>query len=78
MIRKIDINPAKALRASKIEFRGLRARGVPAILLGVGAIVLAAGASRALVAGAPALPETLRELRGLLESRRDDKRQLKA
>ncbi len=62
------------MRTWKLEIGGLKARGVPAILLGAAAIVVAAGATRALAAGAPNLPETLRELRGLLESR--DQRRL--
>jgi hypothetical protein len=64
------IDPVQALRASKLRYGGLRAQGVPAILLGVAAIVLAAGAMRSLGAAAPNLPETLREMRALLESNR--------
>jgi len=64
---------AKALRVSKLRFGDLRAQGLPAILLGVAGIVLAAGAMRALQAGAPTLPETLRELRQLIESNRRSK-----
>jgi hypothetical protein len=70
-------DPVRLLRASKLRVGTVRAQGVPAILLGVAAIVvgaativLSAGATRALQLGAPALPETLRELRMLLESRR--------
>jgi hypothetical protein len=69
MAEKPPYDPAKMMRTWKLEVGCLKARGVPAILLGAAAIVLAAGATRALVAGAPNLPETLRELRGLLESR---------
>jgi len=68
-----NIDPAKALRASKLRIGSLRAQGVPAILLGAAAIVLAAGAMRALKAGAPNLPDTLRELRQLIESNRRSK-----
>jgi hypothetical protein len=68
-----NLDPAKALRASKLRLGPLRAQGVPAILFGVAGIVLAAGAMRALTAGAPNLPETIRELRGLLESNRRSK-----
>ncbi len=64
------LDPAKALRASKLRYGGLKAQGVPAILLGVATIVVAAGAMRALAAGAPALPDTIRELRHLIESNR--------
>jgi hypothetical protein len=66
-------DPAKALRVSKLRFGNVRAQGIPAILLGVAAIVLAAGAMRALKAGAPNLPETIRELRALIESNRRSK-----
>lgn len=68
-----SIDPAKALRASKIRLGNLRAQGVPAILLGVAGIVLAAGAMRALQVGAPNLPETIREIRALIESNRRSK-----
>jgi hypothetical protein len=67
------IDPAKALRVSKLRFGNLRAQGVPAILLGVAGIVLAAGAMKALQAGAPTLPDTIREMRQLLESNRRSK-----
>lgn len=68
-----SIDPAKALRASKLRLGTFRARGVPAILFGVAGIVLAAGAMRALQAGAPNLPDTIRELRQLIESNRRSK-----
>jgi hypothetical protein len=63
----------RALRASKLRFGEARAQGLPAILLGVAGIVLAAGAMRALQAGAPSLPDTIREFRALLESNRRTK-----
>jgi len=66
-------DPARALRVSKLRIGNLRAQGVPAILLGVAGIVLAAGAMRALQAGAPNLPETIREIRQLIESNRRSK-----
>lgn len=69
---------AKMLRASKLEIGPLRAQGVPAILLGSASIVLAAGAMRAIAAGAPNLPETIRELRGLLESTRREPKKLQS
>ncbi len=70
MNRLAKLDPAKALRASKLRLGTLRAQGVPAILLGVAAVVLAAGSMRALAAGAPNLPDTIREMRQLLESNR--------
>jgi len=66
-------DPARALRVSKLRLGNLRAQGIPAILLGVAGIVLAAGAMRALQAGAPNLPETIREIRQLIESNRRSK-----
>jgi hypothetical protein len=61
---------AKILRASAIRYDGFRARGVPAILLGVTGVVLAAGTVRALAVAAPTLPETLREAKGLADALR--------
>jgi hypothetical protein len=66
-------DPARVLRASKLRFGNLRAQGIPAILFGVAGIVLAAGAVRALQAGAPNLPDTIREIRQLVESNRRSK-----
>jgi hypothetical protein len=45
--------------------------GVPAILLGSAAIVLAVGISRSFRTIAPMLPETLRELKNLVDAGRD-------
>jgi hypothetical protein len=71
-------DPARFLRASKLRVGSLRAQGVPAILLGVATIVLAAGAARSLSSVAPMLPETLRETKNLLEATRRDPRPIKA
>jgi len=68
-----NFDPARTLRVSKIRIGNLRAQGIPAILIGAAAIVLAAGAMRALKAGAPTLPDTIRELRQLIESNRRSK-----
>jgi hypothetical protein len=67
---------ARILRASAVRYGGFRARGVPAILLGVSAVVLAAGSVRALAVAAPSLAETIRETKSLLESVREDRRRL--
>jgi hypothetical protein len=72
----LNLNPAKVMRASTLHIGSLEARGVPAILLGAAAIVLAAGAARAVLAGAPHLPDTIRELRGLLESNRGEPKRI--
>jgi hypothetical protein len=64
-------DPARVLRASRIRIGRVRAMGAPAILIGVAGVILAAGLSRSLRTIAPTLPETLRELKSVLETRRD-------
>jgi hypothetical protein len=64
-------DPARVLRASRIRIGRVRAMGVPAILIGVAGVILASGVSRSLGTVAPMLPETLREMKSLLETRRD-------
>ena len=59
---------ARILRASNLRFGAFRARGVPAILLGVSAIVLTAGTVRALAAAAPSLAEVVRETTKLVDA----------
>jgi hypothetical protein len=71
-------DPARILRASTVRFGKLRVRGVPAILLGVSSVVVAAGTVRALGKAAPALPEVLRETKLLIEASRADRPRLKA
>lgn len=66
-------DPARALRASSLRYGKFRARGVPAILLGVSAIVVAAGTVRALVTAAPQLAEVVRETAKLVEAARGDR-----
>jgi len=60
----LDLRPLA--KTSRLRYGPLETRGVPSILFCVAAIVLAVGASRTLVRGATALPETLRETRLLL------------
>jgi hypothetical protein len=67
---------ARLMRTSRLKMGPVRATGVPAILLGSAAIVLAAGIARSLATLAPALPETLRETRNLVETWRHDARLL--
>ncbi len=71
----LDVLP-RLLRASKLRVGTVRATGVPAIFLGVSAIVLAVGLSRSLATLAPKLPESLRETKGLLEAMRPEARSL--
>jgi len=66
-------DPARILRASQIRFGDVRVRGVPAILLGVSAIVVSAGTVRALARAAPSLAEALREATKLVDAVRSDR-----
>jgi hypothetical protein len=59
---------ARIQRTFTIEIGPLRARGVPAVLIGVTGIVLASGVTAALAKGSTRLPETLSEARGLAEA----------
>ncbi len=52
----------------EIHIGPIHARGVPAILVGVTGIVVAAGITAMLAKSAERLPETLREARGLSDS----------
>jgi hypothetical protein len=64
-------DPVGALRASRLRVgKRVRAQGVPAILIGVSCIVIAAGVSRAIQTAAPALPDAFREGRNLWEAMR--------
>ncbi len=67
-LRAIFRGLARVQRTFTIEIGPLRARGIPAVLLGVGGIVLASGITAALAKGAPRLPETLGEARKLAEA----------
>jgi hypothetical protein len=67
---------ARVLRASKFRLGNLRAQGVPAILIGAAAVIVAVGAARSLRAATPLLPETLREARNLLEATRREPKTL--
>jgi hypothetical protein len=79
---RLRFDPARVLRASSIRVgKSFRVRGVPAILLGVSTIVVAAGTVRALRAAAPSLAESLREatkLVGALRAERTDQQRLNA
>ena len=66
-------DPARILRASSIRFGDVRVRGVPAILLGVSAIVVSAETVRALAKAAPSLAETLRKATKLVDAVRSDR-----
>jgi hypothetical protein len=59
-----------------IEIGPFKATGVPAILVGVTGVVLASGITAALSKGAPRLPETLGEMRGLAEAMKPPQQRL--
>jgi hypothetical protein len=68
----IPVNFTKALKALakvtktfSLEIGPLRAQGVPAVLVGVTGVVLAAGVARSVMNSADRLPETLREAHSL-------------
>jgi hypothetical protein len=67
----MEFDPARVLRASRLRIGNIRAVGVPAILIGVAGIILAVGTSRSLGTIAPMLPETLREMKSLVDAGRD-------
>lgn len=71
-------DPARILRASTIRIGEMRARGVPAILIGVSAVVTAVGTVRTLRAVAPSLPEVLREAKQLVDAVRADRPRLRS
>jgi hypothetical protein len=63
LIAVFDAKPL--VKRSRFRMGSLDARGVPAILLGVAAIVAARGLSSALYQCATVLPDSLREARAL-------------
>jgi hypothetical protein len=63
---------AKVTKTFSLEVGPLRATGVPAVLVGVTGLVLAAGVARSLMQNADHLPETLREARSLALAMRPD------
>jgi hypothetical protein len=68
MLRAVFRGLVRMQRTFTIEIGPLRARGAPAILLGVTGIVLASGITAALAKGASRLPETLGEARKLADA----------
>lgn len=67
---------AKVTKTFSLEVGPLRATGVPAVLVGVTGIILAAGVARSLTQSADRLPETLREARSLAQAMRPEVPQL--
>jgi hypothetical protein len=66
------------VRSSRLSLGPWRMRGVPAILAGVGFVILASGIARALERGVGLLPESLRQARKLWKSLRAERRSLRA
>lgn len=69
---------ARVTRTFSIEAGPFRAKGVPAVLVGVTGIVVAAGIANALIKSSDRLPETLREARELAQLVRGDVPKLRA
>jgi hypothetical protein len=67
----MEFDAARVMRASRLRVGKVRAMGVPAILMGVAGIIVATGLARSVRTLAPMLPETLRELKTLIDAGRD-------
>jgi hypothetical protein len=67
----MEFDAARVMRASRLRVGKVRAMGVPAILMGVAGIIVATGVARSVRTLAPMLPETLRELKSLVDAGRD-------
>lgn len=61
---------AKVTKTFSLEIGPLRAQGIPAVLVGVTGVILAAGVARSLMQSSDRLPETLREARSLAQTMR--------
>jgi hypothetical protein len=69
---------ARLAKTFTIEVGPVRATGVPAVLMGVAGIVVAAGTVRTLAQHSERLPETLREARALAQTLRNEPPQLRS
>ncbi len=63
---------AKVTKTFSLEVGPLRAQGVPAVLVGMTGVILAAGVARSLMQSSDRLPETLREARSLAQAMRSE------
>lgn len=63
---------ARVTKSFKLEVGPVRAQGVPAVLVAVTGVVVAAGVARALTEHSERLPETLREARALAQTFRPE------
>jgi hypothetical protein len=70
------VDVAAVVSSSRVAIgKRIRARGVPAVLLGAAAIVLASGVSAALQRAMLIVPESLREARSFWLAIRDERRE---
>jgi hypothetical protein len=69
---------AKVTKTFSLEVGPLRATGVPAVLVAVSGIVLAAGVAKTLTEHSERLPETLREARALAQTLRPEQPKLRS
>jgi len=69
---------ARVTETFTLEVGPLRATGVPAALVGLAGVVLAAGTVRALAQHSERLPETLREARALAQTLRPEPPKLRS
>ena len=69
---------AKVTKTFKIEAGPFRAQGVPAVLVAVTGVVMAAGVAKALAMSSDRLPETLREARALAQTLRPEQHKLQS
>lgn len=67
---------ARVTKTFQLEVGPLRAQGVPAVLVAVTGVVLAAGVAKALDHSSDRLPETIREARALAQTFRPEQTQL--
>lgn len=76
VVKSVFRGIARMEREQSLEFGGLRASGVPAILIGSAVIVAAAGIAAFLGRSGERLPETLEGARGLAQTLRGDRPRL--
>ncbi len=75
LLAHLDLRPL--VHASRFAIgRRVRARGVPAVLMGVAVVVLAAGVSRTLQGVTSIVPESLREAREFWRAVRGERRDM--
>lgn len=63
---------ARVTKSFSLEVGPVRAQGIPAVLIAVTGVVVAAGVARAITEHSERLPETLREARALAQTFRPE------